>query len=89
VNGKPFPFTPKEFAVLEHLLRFPGQMVSQKSIEQAVWSLEFDIGTNVVEYHIAHIRKKIDEPGKESIIKTVRGYGYMIEADKEEGASAA
>jgi len=89
VNGKIVPFTPREFMVLEFLMRNVGDVVTQKAIEQAVWSLDHDIGTNVVEYHITHIRKKIDEPDKESMIKTVRGSGYVIEDDEQNDVSAA
>jgi two-component system, OmpR family, response regulator len=81
VNGRVVLLTPKEFMVLEYLMRHPGRVVTQTAIAQAVWSLDHDTGTNVVEFHINHLRKKIGEPGKESILKTVRGSGYMIEVD--------
>jgi two-component system OmpR family response regulator len=89
LNGSWVILTPKEFMVLEYLMRHAGQVVTQTAIAQAVWSLDHDTGTNVVEYHINHLRKKIGESGKESIIKTVRGSGYMIEPHGEDGASAA
>jgi two-component system, OmpR family, response regulator len=81
MNGNFVPATPKEGMVLEYLIRHAGRVVTQTQLAQAVWSLDFETGTNVVEVHISRLRKKIDEPGKSSLIKTIPGAGYMVEAD--------
>ena len=81
MNGRFIPLTPKEFMILEYLIRHAGRVVTQTALEQAVWNSDFETGTNVVEVHINRLRKKIDENGKPSIIQTVRGSGYLMEKD--------
>ncbi len=79
VRGRVITLRPKEFSLLEYLLRNKGRVVSQTAIAQAVWSLDEETQTNVVEQHIKNLRKKIDEEGQPSIIQTHLGAGYMIE----------
>src|SRR5258708_8530736 len=79
VKGRVITLRPKEFSLLEYLLRNKGRVVSQTAIAQAVWSLDEETQTNVVEQHIKNLRKKIDEEGQPSIIQTHLGAGYMIE----------
>jgi len=81
VNGNLVLITPKEFMILEYLLRHRGRVVTQNALAQAVWSLDSETWTNVVEVHINRLRKKIDQDGQPSIIQTVRGSGYLIDAD--------
>ena len=70
--------TPKEFAVLEFFLRHPGQMLSQAQILNGVWEYDFDPGSNIVEVYVGYLRHKLDEPGTDSVIETVRGGGYRL-----------
>ena len=70
--------TPREFAVLEYLLRHPGQALSRTQIAEGVWSWEFHGESNVVDVYIGYLRRKLDEDGVPSIIETLRGYGYRL-----------
>jgi two-component system copper resistance phosphate regulon response regulator CusR len=72
--------TPREFALLEVLLRNPGRAVTRVEISQAVWSQQFDSGTNVVDVAIQRLRRKIDDPFPTKLIQTVRGLGYSLQA---------
>jgi DNA-binding response OmpR family regulator len=72
--------TPKEYEVLEYLMRHPNIVITRIMFEQHVWSLEFDIGSNLVDVFIRKLRRKIDEEGKDSLIQTVKGAGYRMAA---------
>lgn len=72
--------TPKEFYLLSYLLRNKNRVVSRMDILENVWDLQFDLGTNVVDVYVNYLRKKVDKPFKEKLIKTVTGMGYMIES---------
>ena len=82
ISGREIKLTPKEFMILEYLMRRAGRIVTQKALADACWDLDFETGTNVVEVHINRLRKKIDIKGKESLIQTVRQGGYMIDIPK-------
>lgn len=69
----------REFQILELLLRNSGRVVSRAMILQKVWNYHFDPGTNVIEVHISHLRRKIDQRNDIPILKTVRGCGYALE----------
>ncbi len=71
---------PREFALLEHLLRRKGRVQSRTMLLEAVWDISFDPMTNVVETHVSRLRAKIDRPFSTELIKTVRGAGYRIDA---------
>lgn len=71
--------TSREFAVLEQLIRTPGQVVSKQEIVDKVWDLNFDGDLNIVEVYVRSLRKKIDEPYGRTSIETVRGAGYRLE----------
>ena len=73
--------TAREFAVLEQLLRVPGQVVSKQHIVDKVWDLNFEGELNIVEVYVRSLRKKIDEPFGRASIETVRGAGYRIRTD--------
>jgi len=77
--------TPREFAVLEYLLRHPGQALSRSQIAERVWSWEFHGETNIVDVYIGYLRRKLDESGAPSVIETLRGYGYRLR-DEARGA---
>jgi DNA-binding response OmpR family regulator len=70
--------TPKEYEVLEYLMRHPNIVITRIMFEQHIWSLEFDIGSNLVDVFIRKLRRKIDEEGKDSLIQTVKGAGYRM-----------
>ena len=72
--------TPKEFAVLEYLMRHAGRVMSRTLITEYAWGYHFDPGTNIVDVVINHLRKKIDAKHEKKLITTVRGVGYMIRA---------
>lgn len=70
--------TPKEFAVLEYLMRHAGRVMSRTLITEYAWGYHFDPGTNIVDVVINHLRKKLDAPFEKKLITTVRGVGYMV-----------
>ena len=70
--------TPKEFAVLEYLMRHAGRVMGRTLITEYAWGYHFDPGTNIVDVVINHLRKKIDAKFEKKLITTVRGVGYMI-----------
>ena len=77
--GQPIDLLPREFALLEHLLRRKGRVQTRTMLLEAVWDISFDPQTNVVETHISRLRAKVDKPYEVELIKTVRGAGYRIE----------
>lgn len=76
--GEQIDLLPREFALLEHLLRRKGRVQTRTLLLEAVWDLNFDPGTNVVETHISRLRAKVDRPFDRALIQTVRGAGYRI-----------
>jgi len=77
--GKPIELTPKEFALLEYLMRNAGQALTKTMIEQHVWNYDFDSGTNLVEVHVSHLRSKIDRGFyPPALIHTLHGVGYIL-----------
>lgn len=79
-TGELIELTPKEFAVLEYLMRHAGRVMSRTLITEYAWGYHFDPGTNIVDVVINHLRKKIDAKSEKKLITTVRGVGYMIRA---------
>lgn len=69
---------PREFRLLEVLLRHKGQVVTRTMMLEEVWDYHFDPGTNVIDVHISRLRKKIDEGSEQPLLHTVRGVGYML-----------
>lgn len=78
--GQVIDLLPREFALLEHLLRRKGRVQTRTMLLEAVWDIGFDPGTNVVETHISRLRAKVDRPFDGELIQTVRGAGYRIAA---------
>ncbi|MDH4318247.1 MAG: response regulator transcription factor, partial [Desulfobulbaceae bacterium] len=70
---------PKEYALLEYLLRNRGRVVSRTRITENVWGYDFDSNTNIVDVHIKSLRQKIAEFTDQSYIRTKRGMGYMLD----------
>jgi two-component system OmpR family response regulator len=77
-GGELIELTPKEYAVLEYLMRNAGRVMSRTLITEYVWGYHFDTGTNILDVVINHLRKKIDAPFQKKLIQTVRGVGYII-----------
>jgi two-component system OmpR family response regulator len=77
-DGTLIELTPKEFTVLEYLMRHAGRVMSRTLITEYAWGYHFDPGTNIVDVVINHLRKKIDAKHDKKMITTVRGVGYMI-----------
>lgn len=78
--GQEIELTPKEFLVLEYLMRHAGRVMSRTLITEYAWGYHFDPGTNIVDVVINHLRKKIDAGHGKKLIATVRGVGYVIKA---------
>lgn len=78
-NGRVIELTAKEFALLEYLMRHPGQVLTRTQITDAVWRYDLEALSNVVDIYIHYLRDKIDQGFSHSLIKTVRGVGYKIE----------
>ena len=76
--GELIELTPKEFAVLEYLMRHQGRVMSRTLITEYAWGYHFDPGTNIVDVVINHLRKKVDAGHAKKLISTVRGVGYVI-----------
>lgn len=72
------PLSPREFSLLEFLLRNCGKVISKTEISEHVWGLLFDTNTNIVEVYINHLRKKLDCGSRRPLIHTVRGVGYIM-----------
>jgi two-component system OmpR family response regulator len=81
IDGREISLSPKQFALLEFLLRHRGEVVSRAMLLEQVFEYKFDPGTNVIDVHVAHLRQIIDRPGQPSIIQTVRGVGYRVGHD--------
>jgi two-component system copper resistance phosphate regulon response regulator CusR len=77
-NSELVELTPKEFAVLEYLMRHAGRVMSRTLITEYAWGYHFDPGTNIVDVVINHLRKKLESGHAKKLISTVRGVGYMI-----------
>jgi len=84
-RGDPVELTPKEYAVLEYLMRHAGRVMSRTLITEYVWGYHFDPGTNIVDVVINHLRKKLDNDPENRLIATVRGVGYVIRHDGRQG----
>jgi two-component system OmpR family response regulator len=78
--GRTIELQPREFRLLEYLLRNAGRVVTRTMLLEQVWDFHFDPRTNVVETHISRLRAKIDRPFDSELIHTVRGAGYTVDA---------
>ena len=76
--GRAIELTPKEYAVLEYLMRHPGRVMSRTLITEYAWDYHFDPGTNIVDVVINRLRKKVDSGAEKKLLHTVRGVGYVI-----------
>jgi two-component system, OmpR family, response regulator len=78
--GRPILLQPREFKLLEYLMRNAGHVVTRTMLLENVWDYHFDPQTNVIDVHISRLRTKIDKGFPEPMLQTVRGAGYMIRA---------
>lgn len=81
-GDQPITLSAKEYALLEYLMHNQGIVLSREKIENHIWNLDYEGGTNVVDVYISYLRKKIDEGHKEKLIHTVRGRGYVLREEK-------
>lgn len=79
--GRPIELQPREFQILEQLLRNADRIVTRTMLLDRVWDFGFDPRTNIVETHISRLRTKLNEGFEQDAIQTVRGSGYLISAD--------
>jgi two-component system OmpR family response regulator len=77
-EGKPVDLRPREFALLEYLMRNAGRVVSKTMILSHVWEYNFDPQTNIVDVLVSRLREKIDRPFEQKLLQTVRGVGYVL-----------
>ena len=77
-SGQHIPLQPREFRLLEYLMKNAGQVVTRTMLLENVWDYHFDPQTNVIDVHISRLRAKIDKGFREPRLHTVRGAGYMI-----------
>jgi two-component system, OmpR family, response regulator len=77
-GGQIIELPPREFALLEFLMRSPGRVQTRMQICEHVWDYQFDPGTNLVDAYIQRLRRRIDDPFDEKLIQTVRGVGYVV-----------
>lgn len=82
-SGKKIDLTPKEFTLLEYLLRNKGRVLSRVDIAAKVWDVTFDTGTNVIDVYVNFLRKKIDKNFSPRLIHTQPGIGYIFKAMEE------
>jgi two-component system copper resistance phosphate regulon response regulator CusR len=82
--GRKIELTAKEFALLELFLRRPGEVLPRSLIASQVWDMNFDSDTNVIDVAVRRLRGKVDEGFEPKLIHTVRGMGYVLEADRED-----
>jgi two-component system OmpR family response regulator len=79
--GQKIDLQPREFRLLEYLMRHAGQVVTRTMLLEGVWDYHFDPQTNVIDVHVSRLRQKIDKPFPRPLIHTVRNAGYIIRPD--------
>ncbi|MEM9360822.1 MAG: response regulator transcription factor [Pseudomonadota bacterium] len=78
-DGQAILLQPREFRLLEYLMRYAGQVVTRTMLLEGVWDYHFDPQTNVIDVHISRLRSKIDKDFEKPLLQTIRGRGYMID----------
>ncbi len=79
--GQKIDLQPREFRLLEYLMRHAGQVVTRTMLLEGVWDYHFDPQTNVIDVHVSRLRQKIDKPFDMPLLHTVRNAGYMLRAE--------
>jgi heavy metal response regulator len=87
-NNEHVELAPKEFSILEYMMRNRGRPLSRTMIVEHVWDMDYDGLTNIVDVYIRHLRSKIDDKWPLKLIHTVRGIGYMLDLPEKETAAA-
>ena len=87
-NGESIELAPKEFSILEYMMRNRGRPLSRTMIVEHVWDMDYDGLTNIVDVYIRHLRSKIDDKFPAKLIHTVRGIGYMLDVPEGQESSA-
>lgn len=77
-NGRRIDLTPREFAILEFMMRNPGRPVSRATLFEEVWNMPSDPSTNIVDVYMKYVRDKVDLPGEPKLTHTIRGVGYEL-----------
>lgn len=80
-DGRLIDLQPREFRLLEFLMRYSGQVVTRTMLLESVWDYNFDPQTNVIDVHISRLRSKIDKQFDKPLLHTIRGAGYILRAD--------
>ena len=78
-SGRQVELSAREFALLEFLMRHPGEVVSRTAILEHVWDYSYDGRSNVVDVYVGYLRRKLEQPFGRTLIRTVRGVGYVLE----------
>ncbi|MEQ8331346.1 MAG: response regulator transcription factor [Longimicrobiales bacterium] len=81
-RGRDLDLTPKEFQLLEYMMLHPERVVRRTELLEKVWDLHFDPMSNVVDVHVAHLRRKLRGGGEPALLHTVRGVGYVFQRDE-------
>jgi two-component system, OmpR family, response regulator len=79
-RGRTVDLSPKEFSLLEFLMRHAGEVLSRERILEHVWAYDYDGLSNVVDVYVSYLRKKLERPFGSQLIRAVRGVGYILEA---------
>ena len=87
-HGSPIALQPREFRLLEYLMRHEGQIVTRTMLLEGVWEYRFDPQTNVIDVQISRLRSKIDKDFSPPLIHRVRGAGYLLSASPTHGAAS-
>jgi two-component system copper resistance phosphate regulon response regulator CusR len=88
-SGENIELAPKEFSILEYMMRNRGRPLSRTMIVEHVWDMDYDGLTNIVDVYIRHLRSKIDDKWPNKLIHTVRGIGYMLDFSDRGATSPA
>ena len=82
-GGVPLSLLPKEFAILEHLIRNKGKVVSREQLENRIWNYEYSGSSNNVDGYMSRLRKKLDDGQAHKLLHTIKGLGWVLR--EEEG----
>jgi two-component system, OmpR family, response regulator len=77
-GARTIELSPREFKLLEYLIRRPGQVVTRDMLLEDVWHYRFVPQTNLVDVHIGKLRRKVDGPGETPLLQSIRGAGFML-----------
>ena len=80
--GQKIDLQPREFRLLEYLMRHAGQVVTRTMLLEGVWDYHFDPQTNVIDVHVSRLRQKVDKPFPVPLIQTIRNAGYTLRAER-------